>query len=285
MGNSLRPLATDIFWIPKAGNAAAEYEDAYFIGKWKAQLVPQAAPQAAPQPSRIGIAIADGATEGMLSRQWANLLVRRFVRLLPGPAELTDWVSATLHTWQKEKRNYLQQRERNNKPVQWYEEPGLEAGAFAALLGLVLTRSEGDHVESSLQSLNWNAVAVGDCFLVQVRDDACVCMFPFDESSALTNRPFLLSSNPLRNGDIAERFEFTKGEALRGDRFYLMTDALAGWFLRMWEQGAAPWRELDSFCRVSAPCDFANQIEELRAAREMRNDDVTLIRLELPEKF
>lgn len=275
----MRPLATNIFWLPKAGNSTAEYEDAHFTGKWTAQRAPRTAPQA----SRMGVAIADGATEGMLSRQWANLLVKRFVRLLPGRADLTDWLSTTLHIWQKEKRHYLSQRERNNKPVQWYEEPGLESGAFAALLGLVLTLVDGEDGERALQRVHWNAVAIGDCLLVQVRSDACIYMFPFDEASALTNRPFLLSSNPLRNRDLVERIEFAEGEALPGDRFYLMTDALAGWFLRMYEQGAAPWHELDSFRGDPAPCEFADRIEQLRTARELRNDDVTLIHLELPE--
>lgn len=269
----MRTLEIHFFSLPKAGNSAAEYEDAHFIGRWK--------PQSAAQPARVGIAIADGATEGMLSRQWANLLVRRYVRRLPGDTELTGWLSETLQTWQHEKQNYLRQRERNNKPVQWYEEPGLEAGAFAALLGFVLCPANGGRTRSP-QPWTWNAVAVGDCFLAQVRNGSCLGMFPFDASSALNNRPFLLSSNPARNGGIAERFVFAQGEALPGDRFYLMTDALAGWFLRAVEQGAAPWQELSLFRGASAAPDFAAWTLALRSAHKMRNDDVTLLHFEIP---
>jgi hypothetical protein len=57
---------------------------------------------------------------------------------------------------------------------------------------------------------------------------------------------------------------------------YLMTDALAAWFLRANEQGAQPWQELDAF---RAPDAFAAWLTEKRAAHAMRNDDVTLIRL------
>lgn len=271
----MRPFTTDIFWLPKAGNTTAEYEDAHFVGKWKKRFT---------QPrARLALAIADGATEGMLSRQWANLLVRRYVRHLPGPEHLEDWLSGTLRAWQYEKGHYLQQRERNNKPVQWYEEPGLEAGAFAALLGLVFDVRGAERDGTRRGLLSWQAVSIGDCFLVQERNGDCSCMFPFDESSALNNRPYLLSSNPARNRGIAERFMFAAGKASAGDRFYLMTDALAGWFLRECERGAAPWLVLDSFRGAGADPEFVEWIETLRVAREIRNDDVTLVRLEVPE--
>lgn len=274
----MRTLEIHFFSLPKAGNSAAEYEDAHFIGKWQA---PSAAP-ATQQTARVGIAIADGATEGMLSRQWANLLVRRYVRRLPGERELPAWLSETLTAWQHEKRNYLRRRERNNKPVQWYEEPGLEAGAFAALLGFVLCPARGGRT-SPVSPWTWNAFAVGDCFLAQVRGGECICMFPFNESSALNNRPFLLSSNPARNDGIAARFLFAQGETLPGDRFFLMTDSLAGWFLREYERGAAPWQHLANFRGASAAHAFAEWIAALRTAHALRNDDVTLLHFVIPD--
>lgn len=271
-GEKLRLLATHSFWLAKAGNTPDEYEDAFCIGKWTGGRVP--------------LAIADGATESLLSRNWANLLVKRFVRQPFQARTLDVWLSNTLRAWQHEKRAYIRKRELNNKPVQWYEEPGLEAGAFAAFLGIVLSRAKN--------AWHWNAVAIGDCCLFQVRANALLCAFPFKEANAFSNRPFLLSSNPARNRDIAQRCEFAHGKAQRGDRFYFMTDALAAWFLRSHEQGDAPWLLLDSFCGdarrdpsgfrkpersgTGAPI-FSEWIQEQRAAHAMRNDDVTLIRL------
>jgi hypothetical protein len=265
----LRPFVIHTFRLSKAGNSDAEYEDASATGKWRAPA------------THFGAAIADGATEGMLSGMWARLLVRRFVRQMPEAEDFGQWIKACLRAWEHEKHNYLEERERKNKPVQWYEEPGLEAGAFAALLGLVFTSPSGER-EAALSSWNWDALAVGDCFLAQVRDDTCVCMFPFDESAALNNRPFLLSSNPTRNKGIEERFVFTSGEARQGDHFYLMTDALAGWFLRAFERGAVPWGELDTLCEAERQDAFAEWANERRDAHEMRNDDVTLVRIEIP---
>lgn len=282
----MKPLATHSFWLAKAGNTPDEYEDAFCAGKWNGGRVP--------------LAIADGATESLLSRHWANLLVKRFVRQPFQPRTLDVWLSNTLRAWQHEKRAYIRKRELNNNPVQWYEEPGLEAGAFAAFLGMTLARAQN--------AWRWNVVAIGDCCLFQVRANVLLCAFPLKEANAFSNRPFLLSSNPARNRDLAQRFEFAHGKAQRGDRLYLMTDALAAWFLRAYEQGAAPWLQLDSFCddahkdlsgflryrrweyiahrttheRSGAETQiFADWIQAQRAAHMMRNDDVTLMRLEI----
>lgn len=265
-------LASRVFWLPKAGNAPADYEDAYSVGRWRPL-----------DPERAVLAIADGATESLLSCQWANLLVRRFVRDWQAPEELNEWISDTLRAWQYVKRGYLRQRELDHKPIQWYEEPGLEAGAFAALLGLVVTRPTAKEGKPDCASYAWTAVSLGDCCMFQVRAGACVCSFPVNESRALTNRPFLLSSNPARNRGLGERFQFASGEALHLDRFYLMTDALAAWFLREQERGAAPWLELDALPIEDTARGFADWIEEQRGARLLRNDDVTLIQVSIVE--
>ena len=243
-------------WQPKAGNAENEYEDAY------------GATKRPDRRGRMALAIADGATETLLSRQWANLLVKRFVRGWSRADALQTWVADTMRAWQHEKRTYLEGRERAGKPIQWYEEPGLEAGAFAALLGIVIERDS--------HNWRWQAAALGDCCLVQVRDNAVCGAFPLQGADAFNNRPLLLSSNPAKNRGVVESFVFARGMAQRGDRMYLMTDALAAWFFRAHEAGELPWNELDVFQRADA---FAAWVSEKRAAHAMRNDDVTLMRL------
>lgn len=249
-------LQTISLWRPKAGNAETEYEDAYDATK------------RAGRRGRVVFAIADGATETLLSRQWANLLVKRFVRGWTRPDALGTWVADTMRAWQHEKHAYLEGRERAGKPIQWYEEPGLEAGAFAALLGLV--------IERDARAWRWQAAALGDCCLVQVRENALYGAFPIERADAFNNRPLLLSSNPAKNRGVLEHFVFACGTAQRGDRMYLMTDALAAWFFRAYEAGELPWNELDAFRSTDA---FDAWVSEKRAAHAMRNDDVTLMRL------
>ncbi len=59
-----------------------------------------------------------------------------------------------------------------------------------------------------------------------------------------------------------------------------MTDALACWFFRESEQGNKPWlvlRNLDTQGSVS----FEKFVTDLRSAGLMKNDDVTLLRIDI----
>ncbi len=59
-----------------------------------------------------------------------------------------------------------------------------------------------------------------------------------------------------------------------------MTDALACWFFKEREQGNKPWmllRDLDTQGNVS----FEKFISVLRSAGRMKNDDVTLLRIDI----
>jgi hypothetical protein len=63
----------------------------------------------------------------------------------------------------------------------------------------------------------------------------------------------------------------------RGDSFYLMTDALACWFLRGVEREEDPCATLDELAGKEEPDPFGSLIAELRASGSIRNDDVTLL--------
>jgi hypothetical protein len=57
-----------------------------------------------------------------------------------------------------------------------------------------------------------------------------------------------------------------------------MTDALAQWFLVEAEMGRRPWAALS---KVTTPEQFAAYIDCLRAGGALRNDDVTLVSVEV----
>ena len=70
--------------------------------------------------------------------------------------------------------------------------------------------------------------------------------------------------------------EHARGRWRPGDRFLLMTDALAQWFLRRNEQGERPAAEIAELLGAADPAAaFADWIERMRA-QDLRNDDVTL---------
>ncbi|MCL5951183.1 MAG: protein phosphatase 2C domain-containing protein [Chloroflexi bacterium] len=247
----------------KAGNKPQENEDAFF---------PEHIREEAKDVLRL--AVSDGATEGMLSLGWAHILTRNLVRRWPDPEHLAEWLDNVYGDWAGYSDNYKRQREVRKRPIKWYEEPGLEAGAFATLIGVSLFASmEG-------RPGRFEVAGVGDSCIFLVREDALVFRFPFLTAEEFNNQPVLLASNCTRKARALEQFQFARGDLCMSDRLYLMTDALAAWFVRKSQAGYAPWRELDKFGDRES---FSLGIKQLRETRQIRNDDMTLTRVSVIE--
>lgn len=241
-------------WLPKRGNKLSEYEDAFY---------PKETPHDRDGSWRF--AVSDGASESMLSGPWAEILVKSFCRsLVPvTKASAKAIIGRATMAYEAWLKGYLRRREREGRPVQWYEEPGLNAGAFATLLGLSLVAGAPGN------GLRWEAICVGDSCLFQVREDRLITSFAVKRSSDFSVRPVLISSKPAKNQVAFSKLKYTSGTCLSGDRFYLMTDAIAAWFLREHERGEAPWSALEA-------SDFEDLVSRLRREGLMRNDDVTV---------
>jgi hypothetical protein len=238
------PLDWQALHVPRRGHRAEEYEDAH-----------------AADAEAGRFAVADGASETSFAGQWARLLAEGFVGA--EAREPDEWVAQLRERWKGEV---------DELPLPWYAEAKREEGAYATFLGLELggAAEEGDGT--------WWAVAVGDACLFQVRDDQLLYAFPLECSGDFDNRPGLLCSRPGKDGGeqlVAE------GDWLPGDVFFLMTDALACWFLRECEEGRYPWDDLTGFAGETALEDFARRIEALRECEGLKNDDVTLIQVTL----
>ena len=241
-------------WLPKRGNKLSEYEDAFY---------PREAPRGREGCWRF--AVSDGASEAMLSGPWAEILVKAFCRsrvpvTKTSARGIIGRAAMAYEAWLKE---YLRRREREGRPVQWYEAPGLEAGAFATLLGLSLVSG------ASGDGRRWEAVCLGDSCLFQVRKNRLITSFAMKRSSDFSGRPVLLSTNPGKNRVALAKLKVTSGTCLPGDVFYLMTDAVAAWFLREHERGGTPWVTREA-------SDFQDLVGRLRQEGLMRNDDVTV---------
>lgn len=237
------------FRLPKLGSSDAEYEDASSIGS-----------------NRLRFAVADGATETSFSGAWAKQLVRAFTGgRLSIPIAL-EQLTPLQARWQKIAHRH---------PLPWYAEEKANSGAFAAFVGLEFTQELS---EAGTQKI-WRATAAGDSCLVQVRGDEIVHAFPLADSASFGNRPNLLSSSPNSNG-LSELVMQCSGSWGCEDAFFLMTDALACWFFKEHEQGNKPWillRDLDTQDGVS----FEKFVADLRADQQMKNDDVTLLRIDI----
>ena len=244
-------------WLPKNGNTTAEYEDAY----WPKRSVEGI--------SEHRFAVADGATETSFSGIWAKQLVRAYCKgSMDSPVAMAE-------TLDQLRRQWWHIVERKNLP--WYASEKLKSGTYSALLGLTLYDKQHGEADGT-----WVAIAIGDCCLVQIRADSVVIAFPMTKSSAFSNRPALVSTSksPADRQKELALVQSASGAWRSEDRFFLMTDALAAWFLREYEQGRRPWealRDVDHDPRLP----FGEYVEGLRATHLIRNDDVTFYRIEL----
>ena len=261
------------FQTPKSGNFPDEYEDAL-------------------QPEKEGdythpafyAAMADGASEGYLSGEWARLLVKEYcdaLGALEGASkdenhDLIALVQSSCIKWATFLKDYVDRRQLDNRPVQWYEEPGLENGAFSTLLGLAILNGPGPNEQT------WSASAVGDTCLFQIRQNQLIDCFPIQKAGLFNSWPALISSNPARNLKISENIQQTGGNWQVEDCFLLMSDALSAWFLKEYEAERRPWIILRTIVSGEKD-DFPLWIEELRGKNEIKNDDVTLMSLFISE--
>jgi hypothetical protein len=228
------------WWAPKAGNAAQEYEDAFAV-----------------EEASLRYAVADGASETSFARQWAELLVDRFVHEPPAPEGLREWVAPMQATWAGA-----------NKPkaTAWYAEEKAKDGAFSSLLGVAI-----DHGR-------WRALAIGDTCLFVIRAGKLAHAFPLEKAAQFNNRPVLLSSVSRANQRVWDEVRQGEGELVEKDQLLLMTDALAQWFLVESEMGRRPWAAL---AKAATQEGFAALVDLLRSGGALRNDDTTLVRIEV----
>jgi len=239
------------YWLPKAGNALEEYEDAF----WQSRIPTGDA-------DFLRLAVADGATETSFSRSWALLLAKAYCRGRLAADNLQSGLPKLQRIWK---------RHVGKKPLPWYAEQKLESGAFAAIAGIKI----GSQVKE------WSAFAVGDCCVFHTREEVILTSFPMDHAEQFNNRPLLLSSVASNNLGVVESVKCISGTWVSGDTFYLMSDALAAWFLRY---ASLPGGDA-AYClrTLTNQRSFADFVELQRndvfkdGEPMMRNDDVTLL--------
>jgi hypothetical protein len=229
--------------VTKAGNQPEECEDAYAD---------------ASDDTAHYFAVADGATESSFSREWAKELVHDFVqRSLSSKAivnadKINDWLLPLQRNW----ANWLA-----TQNLVWFAKRKAEQGTFATLIGLMIQRDR-----------QWQAFAVGDSCLFVVRNGTLRHSFPLSHSRELGYRPYLIAT--LRQNEMPSVARYMSDIAQPGDRFYVVTDALAGWILSSLEDRKNPWVQLD---QIKSQAAFFDWVETLRDRRELVNDDTTML--------
>jgi len=234
------------FSVQKAGNMIAECEDIWHCVK---------------RNPMVSIALSDGATESSFAREWAQELVTAFVnRQLPWQEVYTcaaNWLLPRQISWQK----WLEHQD-----LSWFAKRKACDGAFATFVSLEV-----------FADLSWKSLAVGDSCLFIVRDRCLLTSFPLQTSHEFNSRPKLLGTN-VKAANI--KISQIHGDAKFGDRFYLVTDAIACWIFKQLEANQDPWVKLDE---IRSQDLFAEWVAELRDRHEIANDDTTLLCLKIQD--
>lgn len=261
---------TSTFWVPKRGSSPQEYEDAVWVG-------PDGQGSGELHGPSLTVAVADGASESLLAGRWARRLVEVFgthKATRNRPAFIAAHGMA-VSRWGDEVAEYTNEREERGSPIQWYEEPGLAKGAHATILAAEIRDGRRGRAPT------WSASALGDSCLFQVRNELLYASFPISDASSFTYQPPLLGSRGVDEAVLRRHVKVTTCDWERGDSFYLMTDALAAWFLRVNESGGRPWEPLRDMDTLDADLEFADWVERQRDLDQMNNDDTTLIRIDM----
>lgn len=173
--------------------------------------------------------------------------------------------------WDEEVREYINDREQRGAPIQWYEEPGLAKGAYATLL--VVEFSDGRQGYPP----RWKAASIGDSCLFQVRGESLYSCFPMSDVAEFSYQPPLLPSRIAGDDVIRRNVCLGTQNWEPEDKFYIVTDALAAWFLRSWDAGKQPWVPLRDF---DVDADFTAWVDQQRDLNKIHNDDTTLVRID-----
>jgi hypothetical protein len=236
------------FWEPKLGTARSEWEDG-----------------CAYSPESGWFAVTDGASTGTSSREWAFTLAKAFVDdrrddlLQPDeglPSRFLRWLGGVQARFDPDAEGFTP-----SAVPDWVRTAGQRRGAFSTFLGGRLSPS------------CWTAVAVGDCCLFHLPASGQeAATFPLDGAGEFGSTPQLIPSTPLRDEALGGWLRHGTGALGPGDVVFAATDAMSEWMMRA--RRTAMWRLLD---RIDDE-GFAALCTDLRDRREMRNDDVTLLR-------
>jgi hypothetical protein len=229
-------------WAQKMGNSPDQWEDAFAVAGGGGAA-----------------AVADGASTGIYCRAWADQLSEGFVSERPDardPGLLNKWVGELRTEWRSAIRY---------DTLNWSKKAKVDSvGAAATLLGLEVGAADADG------NRPWRAFAVGDACLFWLRDGRLLATFPVVAADQFGSAPLLIRSNPgFRTVALAAR-----GTCQPADRFVLATDAVA---VRLFKSAAlGPGPEWSRFETIDQDA-WRDELDTLRRANDMVNDDCTLI--------
>lgn len=249
------------YWHPKDIEFPKEYEDASAVGE------------------NGVVAIADGVSSAIFSRQWADILTRAVVESVPDLADgdafqawladaRVDWTNAIDFT----KLSFFQRAK--------LQQAG---GAYSTLLWVEFFPAADTDSAGEDDGRPYRCYAIGDCCLFHVRDGELLRKFPLETVEEFEADPVTICSVNRKRDHMLE-FDTIDDTFHAGDLLILASDALAKWwYQQLTNAEAIDW---DALWAMTSE-DWSARVAELRnlpSERRMRVDDTTLILLRMGEK-
>ncbi len=287
----------EIYRLPKLGNRFEECEDAWAYAcnhvvdhcsnygtdhrrvlNWKAL-------------GRLTIAISDGASESYASAEWAELLTYHAAQDAQEPPDhnqaefnlrtiltarsVSSVVRDKLLRWlDQQAEKWRSDQHWENLP--WFIEAKAEQGAHATLLvaDFVLSQTH-DH-----PIWRYWVLSIGDNCFFHFRNGKQLQMIPPMKAEDFGVSPALVSTDANYNNRYLKTrcIHLGRGEFRRGDEIWLATDALSAWIVQKL-QGTSQHRPPANTVFPNCSEEIVTFLNNLRSQSQMKNDDVTFVRL------
>jgi len=217
-------------------------------------------------------AISDGVSKSFFPDIWAELLVNDFIK----KDDRIDLFN--LNEYKNIQKEWIKKvGEIVAKPDQKYFVKNFFIQGRSAAATFV-----GLHFFKEGNILKWEAIALGDSFLFFVPENFVPENFNENKIFRLSSQnnlhfnnfpDFFDSRNPDNKGKIKQ-----KNKDLKSGTFYLMTDALAEWFVYH------PLNAIEIINNWKSQKDFQDSIDSLRKI-DLTNDDCAILQIEIQENY
>jgi len=213
------------------------------------------------------IAVADGISQSIFPKIWADLLTYHFVRN-PSVLFLQEVdVDSIRNEWYEQVAETRAEKERQNDPYLWKLDENLASGrsAGSTFLGLWFVGNA------------WSCLVLGDSCLVSVsaNNELTEIMSSKTEGEEFDNYPDYLDSSRL----ISQKGELKifQGELMGSEKLFIVTDAFSDYLFRKRKEN--DFAIVDALLKIQTQDEFEILVAELRN-EGMANDDTTLIIVE-----
>jgi hypothetical protein len=236
-----------------------------FITSKKAELYSDCADRYSVSTQNLKFAISDGVSRSFFPKLWADILVKKFT----SQNEITNIHSSQLlnecrNEWKEKIHKIVTSENTKYYTLNAYNrnEP-----ALATFVGLEFVK----------KTKTWNAHAIGDSFLFFIpkneHENIIHCSTKGDkiENIIFDNYPDYFNSI----GDNKGKLKTLKNQQIKEGTFYLMTDALAEWFIKYRDEAT------DALKHIKTQEEFEEIIDKERESNRLSNDDCAILIIQL----